>query len=218
MQNLPVITIMKIPATLTFQSKIQQRISRPATACFPLIPVTGAEAKPEEDESEEDGRYWNIHMACIILEPGKPTLTPGRSATLLQRYQPCRAASRTASSPSPPSASSASSSSSSSWPRSSNSSADDDGILYEGCKIWYLIAGHSTFQVPTFSCPQHQQSIRYDAAELLHDWLCGAEDSAGEATARALALTLATAATSSSLAAAPPPRRHSSSLESPSLL
>ena len=63
MQNLPVITIMKIPATLTFQSKIQQRISRPATACFPLIPVTGAEAKPEEDESEEDGRYWNIHMA-----------------------------------------------------------------------------------------------------------------------------------------------------------
>ena len=76
------------------------------------------------------------------------------------------------------------------------------GILYEGCKIWYLIAGHGTFQVPTFSCPQHQQSIRYDAAELLHDWLCGAEDSAGEATARALALTLATVATSSSLAAA----------------
>ena len=56
--------------------------------------------------------------------------------------------------------------------------------------------------MPTFSCPQHQQSIRYDAAELLHDWLCGAEDSAGEATARALALTLATVATSSSLAAA----------------
>ena len=213
MQNLPMITIMKIPATLTFQSKIQQRINRAATACFPLIPVTGAEAKPEEDESEEDSSYWNIHgvhhtgagkadVDTRQQRDSPPTLSalPSRikdrllalSSICIFRFLPLLIVLAEV--------------------------VKLIGILYEGCKIWYLIAGHSTFQVPTFSCPQHQQSIRYDAAELLHDWLCGAEDSAGEATARALALTLATAATSSSLAAAPPPRRHSSSLESPSLL